>query len=37
MIKDVTDWDRCVEEVNTCRDELLAEGLDVLVGELGKL
>lgn len=26
MIKDVADWDRCVEEVNTCRDELLAEG-----------
>ena len=26
MIKDVADWDRCVKEVNTCRDELLAEG-----------
>ena len=26
MIKDVADWDRCVDEVNTCRDELLAEG-----------
>ena len=24
MIKDVADWDRCVDEVNTCRDELLA-------------
>ena len=26
MIKDVADWDRCVKEVNACRDELLAEG-----------
>ena len=26
MIKDVADWDQCVEEVNTCRDELLVEG-----------
>lgn len=26
MIKDVADWDRCVKEVNTCRDELLAKG-----------
>ena len=26
MIKDVVDWDRCVKEVNTCRDELLADG-----------
>ena len=28
MIKDVADWDRCVKEVNTCRDELLAEGCE---------
>lgn len=28
MIKDVADWDRCVKEVNTCRNELLAEGCE---------
>ena len=26
MVKDVNDWDACVQEVNTCRDELLADG-----------
>lgn len=35
MIKDVADWDRCVDEVNTCRDELLAEGCETGLMMLG--
>ena len=28
MVKDVNDWDACVREVETCRDELLESGLE---------
>ncbi len=28
MIKDVADWDRCLQEVNDCRSELLEQGFE---------
>ena len=35
MVKDAADWDRCLQEVNDCKDELQISGVEIGMPMLG--
>lgn len=35
MVKDAADWDRCLQEVNDCKDELQSSGVEIGMPMLG--